>query len=144
MRIQHQFTIRVATPINSSRCSILKKQLRLRETQLQVSRRIVVKQKLDFFSHLQRCQLVGSRTEQKVDEIAFVRLQPVESACRDGTDVQSVDVSCVGQLVNPNFIARERGSNEGRADRLDHLFLRTFHYRNKRKHVFLHGNSTRR
>jgi hypothetical protein len=43
--------------------------------------------------------LVGTSSEQEVDDVAFVRLQPVELQCPYFTDVESVDVCCIEQLT---------------------------------------------
>ena len=46
-------------------------------------------------------QLVGSGTEQELDDVAFVRLQPIELDGGNRSDVQAVDVRGVGQLALP-------------------------------------------
>ena len=40
--------------------------------------------------------LIGPSAEEKIDDVAFVRLEPVEFGGRDRADVQAVDVRRVG------------------------------------------------
>ena len=66
-------------------------------------------------------QLVGPGAEQEVDDVAFVRLQPVELDGGDRADVEPVDVDGVGQLRLPLLVLGDRRADQRRADLREHL-----------------------
>src|SRR6056297_3110951 len=49
--------------------------------------------------------LIGSRAEQKVDDVAFVRLQPVQPVRRNRADVQALNFHAVGRSERKRFVA---------------------------------------
>src|SRR3954464_6220430 len=61
-------------------------------------------------------RLEGSGSEQEVDDVAFVRLHPVQLVGADFTDVQAIDVGRVEQLLGPLWIFRQAGTHQRAAD----------------------------
>src|SRR5713101_5983981 len=86
---------------------------------------------------LQRRPLKRARAEQKFDDVAFVRLEPVELDGRNRTEIQSIDVNRVDQRATELGPARDRAAHECRPDLLEHLRFRAVHDRDEREHVFL-------
>src|SRR6266446_4678193 len=74
-----------------------------------------------------RWHLEGPRPEQEIHDVPFVGLEPVQFDRRQRADVQSVDVGRVDELAFPRFVARDRRTDQRRADLFDHLALRTPH-----------------
>ena len=72
--------------------------------------------------------------EQKLDNIAFVRLQPIELDGRDSADIQAVDVVRVDQLPLPFLIFSDGAADQSRADLLEHLLLRALDNGYEREH----------
>ena len=69
--------------------------------------------------------LERARAEQEVDEVAFVRLQPVQADRRDRPDVQAVDVRGVESAgAGASGVVGDRRADQRRPDRLQHLVLR--------------------
>ena len=71
-----------------------------------------------------------------------MRLKPIQSICRDRTDVKSVNVRCVSQLIDKFHVAGDRGANQRRTGRLDHLVLRTLDHGCEREHELFRSNLT--
>src|SRR5690242_398190 len=69
--------------------------------------------------------LKGPGAKEEIDNVAFVRLEPVEFGRRDRAEIQAVDIGGVGQLALPIFVVRNGGGDERLADFLQHLILRT-------------------
>ena len=80
--------------------------------------------------------LEGSISKQEVDDVSFVRLQPVQSARRDGPNIQSVDVACVHKFTHPLFVIGDCRADQRRADLAQYLVLWTLHDGDEWKHVF--------
>src|SRR5688572_17184083 len=73
---------------------------------------------------LLRRRLEGPGAEEEIDDVPFVRLQPVELDGGDGTDVQPIDVDCFEELAFPCLVARNRAAHQRLTNLLDHLGLR--------------------
>ncbi len=84
--------------------------------------------------------LKGTGAEEKINDVPFVRLEPVELDGRDGADVQTVDVGRLHQLLAPSLVAGDGTANERLAYPLDHLSLWAFHNSDVGEHVFGLGN----
>ncbi len=72
-----------------------------------------------------RTGLKGSCPEQEVDDVAFVRLHPVQLVGPNFADVQAVNVRRIQQFLRPFRIFGQAGTNQCAADLLNHLALRT-------------------
>src|SRR6202790_1315557 len=92
------------------------------------------------FQRLQRRRLERARAEQELDDVAFVRLEPVELDGRNRTEIQSIDVNRVHQCAAELGPARDRAAHERRADPFEHLRFGAVHDRDEREHVFLLGD----
>ena len=75
--------------------------------------------------------------EQEVDDVAFVRLQPVQLNRRHRTKIEPIDVHGIDQLAAESLIAGDGAADERWPDRRNHLFLRTLDHGREGKHVFL-------
>ena len=69
--------------------------------------------------------LEGSIAEQEVDDVTFVRLQPVQRTRWHRADVQAVDVAAVDKFRNPFFVVCDGCADQSRTDFAQHLILRT-------------------
>ena len=78
-------------------------------------------------------------TKEKFDDIAFVRLQPIELDGRDRADVQAVDLGRIDQLALPLLISGDRAADQGGPDLLKHLLLRAADDANEGEHVLSIG-----
>ena len=56
--------------------------------------------------------LERSIAEQEVNDVAFVRLQPVQGTGWNRADVESVDVASIHQFTNPLVIVRDRSADQ--------------------------------
>lgn len=56
--------------------------------------------------------LEGSVPKQEVDDVAFVRLQPVQGTGWNRADVESVDVASIHQLCDPLVVVSDRGADQ--------------------------------
>src|SRR5579864_4799032 len=86
---------------------------------------------------LQRRRLKRARPEQELDDVAFVRLEPVELNGRDRTEIQSIDVNRIHQRAPEFGPARDRTTDQRWPDLLEHLRLRAVHDRDEPEHVLL-------
>src|SRR4051812_25578075 len=64
--------------------------------------------------HLRR--LERARAEQKIDDVAFVRLEPVELNRRDRTEVQPVDVHGIDEPTPKVRVIGDRAADKRRSD----------------------------
>src|ERR1700677_1363908 len=71
------------------------------------------------------CRLKRPRTEQKLDNIALMRLQPVELQRRDRSQIQSIDLRGVDQSSLPLRVLRDGATHQRGTDIFEHLLLRT-------------------
>src|SRR5262249_41836130 len=78
--------------------------------------------------------LEGAVPEQEVDDVAFVRLQPVEGDRLQRADVEPVDIRRVQKLLREFRVLRNRRADERLADRAEHLLLWAVDHRHERKH----------
>src|SRR5262249_48613830 len=69
-------------------------------------------------------KLKGAGAEQEIDDVALVRLQPVELDRRDRPEVQPVDVRRIDELPLPFLVVGDDAAHQRRPDRLQHLLLR--------------------
>src|SRR5258708_7323099 len=74
--------------------------------------------------------------EEEIDDVSLVRLQPVQLDGGDRADVQTINVGRTYQLALPRLVVGNRGTDQGLADLLEHLLLRTLHHRHVGEHVF--------
>ena len=81
--------------------------------------------------------LQRSVAEQKVDDAAFVRLEPVEFGGGERAEIQAVDMSGVNALALELFVVGDDRTNQRRADLRQHLVLRAFDDRAEGEHVLL-------
>src|SRR5262249_3544113 len=86
-------------------------------------------------------KLEGSRPEEEINDVAFVRLQPVQLDRRYRSDVQPVDIRRVEERALKSPVRSDRRADESRSDGVDHLVLGALHDGDKGEHVFLAGNS---
>lgn len=86
---------------------------------------------------MRRRQAVLERAvaEQEVDDVSFVRLQPVQRTSWYWSYVQAIDMPSIYEFSDPFFTVSDRRANKGRSNLAEHLILRTLHHRYKRKHV---------
>src|SRR5690349_16092400 len=82
---------------------------------------------------VERC-LKRSRTEEELDDIAFVRLKPIELDGWNGADIQTVDVSRVDEFPLELRVMGDDAGDERGADPLEHFFLRATDHAGKREH----------
>ncbi len=61
--------------------------------------------------------------EEKLDDVALMRLQPVQFEGGEGADIQTVDVRCIDQLSLPLLILSNSAADQRRTNLLEHLFL---------------------
>ena len=78
----------------------------------------------------------GAVAEEEVDDVAFVGLEPIEGDCFDGAEVEAVDVDGVEEFLRELLIVRQRGADECRADRFEHVFLRAIDNDDEGEHIF--------
>src|SRR3954470_8788598 len=101
-----------------------------------VNERILIRYSLrSYLGRLER-----ARAEQKVDDVAFVRLEPVELNRRNRTEIQPVDVHGIHEAPPKVRVIGDRAADKRRADRVDHPILRALDDGCERKHVFLARN----
>src|SRR5664279_1401939 len=74
-------------------------------------------------------------TKEEFDDIAFVRLQPIELDGWDRADVQAVNLGRVDQLTLPLFVTCDRTADQGGPDLIEHLFLRAADYADEGEHI---------
>lgn len=79
--------------------------------------------------------LEGAVSKEKLDQVSFVRLQPVQLDRLDPANVQPVDVIRIEQLLAELGIFRDRSADQCGANGLDHLILWAFNNRSEREHV---------
>ena len=65
--------------------------------------------------------LVGPRAKEKIDEIPFVRLQPIQSICGNRSDIQSIDIGAIARGFDQVAITRNDRADQGGADPIKHL-----------------------
>lgn len=82
-----------------------------------------------------RAVLEGAVSEEKLDQVSFVRLEPVQLDRLDPANVQPVDVIRIEQLLAELGIFRDRCADQCGANGLDRLILRAFDNRSKGEHV---------
>src|ERR1700730_4430497 len=70
-------------------------------------------------------RLKCSRTEQELDNVTFVWLEPIELDGWNGADVQTVDVGGVDEFPLDLRVLRDHAADERGANPLQHFFLRT-------------------
>src|SRR4029450_3900397 len=75
--------------------------------------------------------------KQEVDQIALVRLHPVQLCRWNRPEIQAIDVHRVDELLSEFGLTRDRAAYKCRADRVEHLCFRTLDDGHERKHVFL-------
>src|SRR5262245_8174296 len=88
-----------------------------------------------------RSILIRPRPEEELDDVALVRLTPVELCGRHRPQIEPIDVHGVEEPAAEALVARHRGADERGADRVEHLRLRALHDRREGKHELLlhHG-----
>src|SRR5713101_602996 len=72
-------------------------------------------------------------TEQELDEVAFVRLQPVQLRGRHRPEVEPIDVHGVDETAAKRGVAGDGAAHQRRADRVQHLRLRALDDRDERE-----------
>src|SRR5688500_15420465 len=82
-------------------------------------------------------RLEGPRPEQELDDVAFVRLHPVQAGRRHRPEVEAIDVDGVEQLAPQARRARQRRTHERRTDRFHHLRLGALDDGDEGEHEFL-------
>ena len=70
--------------------------------------------------------LIGPRAEQKIDDVPFVRLQPIQSVGRDRTDVDSINLDASTGRGDERGVGGDDGPHKRRTDSAEHLRLRAF------------------
>ena len=83
-----------------------------------------------------RAVLEGACAKQEIDNVAFVRLQPVQLVSSDGSNIQPINVSRIQQLTGEGFIFGDRSTNQSLTDFFQHLVLGAIDHRHEWKHVF--------
>ena len=71
-----------------------------------------------------RSVLECPRSEQEIDDVAFVRLQPVELQRFNFANIQPVDVRGVNQFLRKRIVFRDAGADQRVVNLLLHLILR--------------------
>lgn len=79
--------------------------------------------------------LKGAFAEEKVDDVAFMWLQPVEGQRFDFADVEPINIRGIKQLSLEAFIVSDRRADQRRADATDHFRLRAFDDGREWEHV---------
>src|SRR6266850_2448025 len=74
------------------------------------------------------------RTEQELDDVAFVWLKPIELNGWNGADVQTVDVGGVDEFPLKLRVLGDDAADERGANPPEHFFLRTADHTHKREH----------
>src|SRR4029077_3846644 len=72
--------------------------------------------------------------EQKLDNVAFVWLKPIELDGWNGADVQSVNVGGIDEFPLELRVLGDDAADERGANPLEHFFLRTSDHAHKREH----------
>ena len=80
-----------------------------------------------------RAVLERAAAVQEVDDVPFMRLQPVELQRLHLADVQAVDVGGVDQIPREPFILGQGAADQRVAAFLEKLILRTIDHRNERE-----------
>ena len=57
-------------------------------------------------------QLIGPRAEEEINDVPFVRLQPVESVGWDWADIQAINVCRVRKLIDERHVIGDRCANQ--------------------------------
>src|SRR5436190_16535927 len=89
------------------------------------------------FRHFFLRRLQRPVPEQEVNDVPFVRLQPIEAGGGEGAEVQAVDVGCFDALGSEFLVATDDGADEGGTNLRKHVVLWTLHDRAEWEHVFL-------
>src|SRR5206468_2192711 len=74
------------------------------------------------------------RAEEKLDDVALVRLQPVELDGGDGAEIQTVDVRRIEQLALPLPVLGDGAAHQRGTNLPDHLFLRAADHAHEWEH----------
>lgn len=81
--------------------------------------------------------LVGPRTKEEVDDVAFMRLQPIQTICRNWTNVQAVNLHRRSCGLDQRLVLRQQSPNQGGTDSTQQLVLRALHNADEGEHVLL-------
>src|SRR5215831_2978180 len=75
--------------------------------------------------------------KQKVDDVAFVRLKPIELDRRHGPEVQSIDVHRIHETTSKLWVGGDGAADERWTDCVNHPIARALDYGREREHVLL-------
>lgn len=79
--------------------------------------------------------LEGAVSKEKLDQVSFVRLEPVQLDGLDPANVKPVDVVSIEQLLGELGIFRNGSADQCGTNGLDHLILWAFDDRSEGEHV---------
>src|SRR5258708_3543331 len=80
-------------------------------------------------------RLEGTSAKEKLYDVAFMRLQPIQTRGRHRSEIQAVNVNGVEKLPPEGGFVGNRGANQRGTDAGDHLLFGALHNGNKREHV---------
>src|SRR5688572_262564 len=81
---------------------------------------------------IERSGLKRACAKEKLDDVAFVRLPPVELSRRHRTEIETIDVHRIEQAAPEGVVAGDGGRHQGRPNRFEHPGLGTIHYGDER------------
>ena len=83
-----------------------------------------------------RAVLESAGAEQEIDDVALVRLQPVERDRLHRSDVEPIDVGGIEQRLRELGVLCDAAANQRLVNLFDHLILWAIDNRHKGEHVF--------